>query len=1393
MYNRNYEWTFPPGNIVLIAMTHTTGDLLKALSKKLIHLSGNDMVNKRLSGKGTGGIFNVCDEIPQFVLNRLMEGKKFKIVDMMEPNDYLIDEDSSKFKNAFERHLEEYGLSEESLEEDEIRERKDQLRIELGMPPAHEIIPSGHQLELPKSSSSQSEMARHTDDKLQTDLSKENLKKCLVKMERERVRFEREKGLQTLYAAFGFLVWQSGDGKEFTSPILLMRVSLEKGRGEHSYTVSASGDLESNQSLSYALLQETGVLPPQVHDFVDEDGGVDIDRFYEAYEGFIEKYDAWKVLNRISVGIFKSRGIPFSEILPDGYSDENVTAAEEMLIGRDEMATNSGIRDVDNITSRDLVPSFALNADSSQHAAILEVAEGKNLVIEGPPGTGKSQTIVNLISNALFRGQTVLFLAQKLAALEVVNHRLESVGLGKKCISLHSEYARKSTLFESIGDKIKVLPPNEKVSLSQFQRIREERDSYLTQLNDHAHHLSRKVFEGDGSDSLNEDNLIAHHALTTYAIFKEQIAGEKIPHFKTPPNYDLRDLNKDLDVVSRLEELALNVDQSNLHILSSFQYSIIPNPFEFDEIFEKLNEIKERTEKFPEDYRHVDLESLEKFTHKLINTQKERVRYEDSENKLSSLIGTRERPNSEQAKIHQENLGISPSIGLWINASLMPWSRAAKAKKFFQFYLDMSKSDMRSLQNKAAELVSSLQIKESSLVAIQSAGYAETTSKEIEQQLKWLKERIIDLVDAKDFVSQLSLSVGNFGADLISKKLSELMAAKSSFIKLCEINSILSQLEQRIGGGEWLRKLVIDSRPLKNLLEAGLYQFFSKTVSEKSPKIFSFDGKNMNRLREKFKKAEEECRATYVKEIASRMPQAENLPKYKRATKVRDKMGQQLLNHIESVPNARITVRELCLRSIDTLKHYTPCFLMTPSSVADYIPKSTEFDLVIIDEASQMLPEEAIGSILRSKQVVVVGDPKQMPPTRYMQSTLEDEIDQDDDTNYSILDRAMLAFPNFRRLCYHYRSEDESLIRFSNNEFYENDLMTVPNLNNDDRLGVKFVDAKGVYNTGKADLVTVDELGQTAGWSPSKNPNPIEAQKLVEIILHEIRERPSWSIGVAVMNLKQAIRVDELFQEQIDDTIRAYLNHWKNTPEYFFIKNLENVQGDERDTIIIATVYGKNHEGRMFQRYGPINMEKGENRINVLVTRAKRRVVVCSSMNPNDITAQNAGPQVLRRYLQYAKTGQLEDSSTKNEPQGDHWYDAPWEKWFHDRLEADGYIVNPQVGVSGWRIDLGVMHEDFPDGYLCGVELDGKDHLRQSARDRDIERQAILESKGWTILRVWSIDFFSDMEGEYKILKSAIDQLLEEKRKDRGEAQQDTIEELTEEDTEMAQAELLEY
>jgi hypothetical protein len=1369
------------------------GELLKGLSKKLIHLSGNDLINKRLNGKGTGGTFNVCDEIPQFILNQLLDGKKFRIAGMLEPDDYLTDERTPTFRDAWKIYLSSKELDEDSLEEDEIRERKDQLRISLGMRPAHEFIPSKHSIELPRTSLNEEEKTRHADDKLQTDLSTENLKKCLVKIEKERIRFEREKGLQTLYAAFGFLEWEQSDEKRFTSPILLIRVTIEKGNGENSYKISASGDLESNQSLCYALLQKTGIQPPEVTDFFSENGHFNINDLYNLFEIYIKKYPSWKILNRISVGIFKSRGIPFSEILPIGYSEENVTAAEKILVGKNEIATNSGTKDVDGIASRKLVPSFALNADSSQHAAILEVAEGKNLVIEGPPGAGKSQTIVNLISNALYQGKSVLFLAQKLAALEVVNNRLENVGLGKKCLSLHSEYTRKSILFENLSEKLKKTTSGNKVSQSQFVKIQEERDEVLTKLNDHAYKMCRNVFESEDQGEIDEDTIITHHVLTTYTLLKNILETEQTPEFKVPANYDLRGLKHDLELAGQLEEMISKIELSHLKLLSNLYLSDIPNPFQADEIFEKTANVLVNLNRFSDGYEQMELDRLEKFYFFLLDTHSEKVRFEDYEKKLSVMLGERSRPSYQQANQHLIALGEHPSKAIWIKSIFFPWTRTAKAKKFFQDSFAFKKVKLKKIQEEALAFVSNLRIFELAKKNLTKAGstYLDTNAVKIKEQAQWVSERLEEVKVARNFAEQVSFSLRKVSAEEIRTQLSELLSSKHLFRDLCEINSYLLHFEQRLNCGGWLRELIIDSKPLKNLLEASLYKFFSMEIAGRNPELFSMDGKEMERLREKFNLSEKKCRTSYIKQIAGRMPKAKDLPRYEKAYRVRDYRGQQLLNHVSKITNARITVRELCFRALDTLLHYTPCLLMTPSSVADYVPKNTKFDLVIIDEASQMLPEEAIGSILRSDQIVVVGDPKQMPPTRYMQSTLEDEIDQEDDIIYSILDKAMLAFPHFRRLCYHYRSEDESLIRFSNNEFYENDLLTVPNLRNDNQMGVKFVNANGIYDTGNANIVSVDEHGKTSGWNPSKNPNPIEAQKLVEIILHEIRERPDWSIGVAVMNLKQAIRIEELFQEKIDNQTRGYLNKWKNTPEYFFIKNLENVQGDERDTIIIATVYGKNHEGKMFQRFGPINMEKGENRINVLVTRAKKRVVVCSSMQPNDITANNAGAQVLRRFLQYAKTGQLEENSRKILHGCDHDYNAPWEKWFRDRLEQDGYIVNPRVGVSGWRIDLGVMHKDYPDGYLCGIELDGKDHLQQSARDRDIERQGILESKGWTILRVWSIDFFNDMEGEYQILKSAVDEILSDKIKNKNKVEKNRPEEkIFESQTE---TDLLEY
>ena len=326
---------------------------------------------------------------------------------------------------------------------------------------------------------------------------------------------------------------------------------------------------------------------------------------------------------------------------------------------------------------------------------------------------------------------------------------------------------------------------------------------------------------------------------------------------------------------------------------------------------------------------------------------------------------------------------------------------------------------------------------------------------------------------------------------------------------------------------------------------------------------------------------------------------------------------------------------------------------MTPSSVADLLPKNHKFDVCIIDEASQMLVEEAAGSLLRSDQIIVVGDQKQMPPTKYMVSTLdasEDELEQKDQ---SILDKCAVSLGKMRRLMYHYRSQDQSLISFSNMKFYDSDLMIVPTRKNDPELGVKHIEVNGTYNRG------------SSGAFGSKNPNPEEAKRIVELILEEIQKHPDRSIGVALLNIKQTIRVFELFDEKLakDKSVADYVNEWKGSQEYFFIKNLENVQGDERDTIIIGTVFGKSDDGKFYQNFGPINQEMGPNRINVLITRAKRKVIVCSSINPQDITTPSEGAQILKEYLNYCRTGSLQEARTPD----DDLYDSPWEKWFKDK------------------------------------------------------------------------------------------------------------------------------
>ena len=468
--------------------------------------------------------------------------------------------------------------------------------------------------------------------------------------------------------------------------------------------------------------------------------------------------------------------------------------------------------------------------------------------------------------------------------------------------------------------------------------------------------------------------------------------------------------------------------------------------------------------------------------------------------------------------------------------------------------------------------------------------------------------------------------------------------------------------------------------------------------------------------------------------------------------KVYEKTGLALLKHIINPQSRSIPIRQIMARAGKAMQTLKPCMLMSPISVAQYIPpESLAFDMLIIDEASQMYFEEALGSLLRSKQFVIVGDEKQLPPTNFFQkSSQADEDDWDDslDGDTSILEMCLQRNYNLQELLWHYRSKDQSLIAFSNLHFYKNDLNIPPSTikpENREKYesGVNYKYVSGLYKNSK---------------------NDIEAEEIAKEVQSFVRAHPDRSLGIATMNSTQ----QELIEQKIDilrDTDREvakYLVEWENKLESFFVKNLENVQGDERDYIFVSTVYGpETKNGKVAQRFGPINGRYGHRRLNVLFTRAKYGLKVFTSLRDSDITISpnsSEGLRIFQEYLTYAETGKLIEAQETERP-----VDSPFEKAVKRVLESKGYIVDTQVGVKGFFIDLAVRHPKHPALYTVGIECDGAAyHSSKSARDRDCIRQSILEASGWKIYRIWSQDWYYNTDKEIKKLFDYLERELAE-------------------------------
>ncbi|MGB5855287.1 MAG: DUF4011 domain-containing anti-phage protein Hhe [Oceanisphaera sp.] len=566
------------------------------------------------------------------------------------------------------------------------------------------------------------------------------------------------------------------------------------------------------------------------------------------------------------------------------------------------------------------------------------------------------------------------------------------------------------------------------------------------------------------------------------------------------------------------------------------------------------------------------------------------------------------------------------------------------------------------------------------------------------------------------------------------------------------INFVRSDQEMTANGLEKIWKEVMEGNISIEQVDQGLllavYDQLAREVISARPHLARVSGISKNQEQKTFRQYDKQLQVLQRKRIASIVAQR-HAPEGVSGGRKSEYTEMSLIKNELGKKSRHIPIRQLINRAGRALQELKPCFMMGPMSAAHYLqPGEIQFDLVVMDEASQVKPEDALGVITRGKQLVVVGDPKQLPPTSFFDRS--DMNDEEEDVaaviqTDSILDAALPLFP-MRRLRWHYRSQHEHLIAYSNRNFYDSDLVVFPSPHAQSaEYGIKF---------------THVEQGRFINQH-----NIDEARVVAEAVAHHAEHNAHESLGIVAMNSKQREQIERAVDElcKARPEVSNAIDALRNKEDGLFIKNLENVQGDERDVIFISFTYGPAEVGgRVYQRFGPINADVGWRRLNVLFTRSKKRMHVFSSMKAEDILVNETakrGVVALRGFLHFAEKGNMDGISraTGKAP------DSDFEIAVIEALHAAGFHCEPQVGVAGFFIDIAVRDPGNPGRYLMGVECDGATyHSAKSARDRDRLRQEVLERLGWRIRRIWSTDWFSNPDGELDPIIRELNQLKTE-------------------------------
>lgn len=1218
-------------------------------------------------------------------------------------------------------------------------------------------------------------------------------------IDKKATSFIEETGENVAYVAFGFIHWRESQNSnyEFAAPILLMPIQFSRESSLDPYHITTSGDeLELNPTFSYKIAADFGIHLPNYED--------------EGLENYLSKIATlisplkWTVSNECKIGIFSFLKINMYKDLKNNAETILKNKNVQAILG--EPSDNDFVEGVGEIPP-DKNPLIELHnvvdADSSQIDAIELSKLGQSFVLQGPPGTGKSQTITNIIAEALYGGKTVLFVSEKLAALNVVYDKLRKANLAEFCLELHSHKSSKKLVIDDLCRTLKMnrslISAKAEGEISSKENAQKQLDDYARELHLKRKHIEKSLFElyesyyalkksesvdwdipnieNKDQDYLKKANALLeqyvefipsvgydYHNNPWYGYLTQDLSYQTKATVKSNLESSSKLLNTLIPEASEIVE-EFNVPFESVYdaenwrdffsIAKNIQF-ITPKALRFPE-FHRLNEVIERMSILSKDLvdRRNELEEIFDDTFfdldgKDYNNRLNKLysgfikRLTDSEYKqiinnlrLSNKLG--QKVSYEDAKRYTDMLAIFQE-GEHQYMAIEEDVKDLLGPGYAKYHTDWD--GFRNELNNLSDLVDAqMNFGGISSLTVQEFDNSKESFKKHEESLQTALENGID--GYTDIIKRFDKNVVDLQHCQLNSAKTKIEACISDIDRLdnyCTFRTLLFNMDA-LGIKLFIDKAISENTEASQIPDAFKKRFYYQwieTIIHSVPALASFNRISQENAIKTFAEKDREqfeiSKAQIRSRISAKRPSLDIIAPGSSVA--------MLLREGEKKRKQK-PIRRLISEMGDIIQVIKPCFLMSPLSVSTFLDSGNiNFDLVIFDEASQIFPQDAICSIYRGKQLIVVGDSKQMPPTSFFSSTTEiDDSDEEtgDITDFeSILDICSTVMKQLR-LRWHYRSRYEQLIAFSNKNYYDNDLITFPSARADGiDIGVDYYHVDGLF----------DRKSKT---------NLKEAEKIVELIYKHIDAHPNRSLGVVAFSVSQQDLIEKLLSVRRQKTPEKESFFRSDAVEPFFIKNLETVQGDERDTIIFSIAYGFDTQGRFLHNFGPLNRVGGERRLNVAVTRAKSNIQVVSSIHYYDIDLSRTsaeGSRLLREYLDYAENGEVGLERSVSLPEYEVM-DSDFEMDVCDFLREKGFTVDAQVGCSGYRIDLGLRKKDSSD-YVLAIECDGATyHSSKNARDRDRLRQEVLERMGWRFYRVWSTDWYRNNKVEKDRLMEA--------------------------------------